>query len=70
MYKYYYVLYFLAGYPRTINENAIPVNINNEAEFDLLQTDNDDMAMIGLGAMERANSTLEDFVSISIFKRL
>ena len=28
-----------------------------------LQTDYEDMSMVGLGAMQDANSTLEDFVS-------
>lgn len=28
-----------------------------------LETDFEDMAMVGLDAMQRANSTLEDFVS-------
>lgn len=38
-------------------------NCENKSDFGALQTDYEDMAMVGLGAMQDANSTLEDFVS-------
>ncbi|XP_058179566.1 uncharacterized protein LOC131298228 isoform X2 [Rhododendron vialii] len=47
-------------------EEAMPClneegNCENKSDFGALQTDYEDMAMVGLGAMQDANSTLEDF---------
>lgn len=47
-------------------EEAMPClsekgNCENNEDFGVLQTDYEDMAMVGLGAMQDANSTLEDF---------
>ncbi|KAG5534260.1 hypothetical protein RHGRI_022396 [Rhododendron griersonianum] len=48
-------------------EEAMPClteegNCENKSDFGALQTDYEDMAMVGLGAMQDANSTLEDFL--------
>ncbi|XP_044470293.1 uncharacterized protein LOC123199388 isoform X2 [Mangifera indica] len=42
-------------------QNCIPSDILKESECDLLASHYDDRAMVGLDAMQRANSTLEDF---------
>uniref|UniRef100_A0A5B7BW97 Uncharacterized protein n=1 Tax=Davidia involucrata TaxID=16924 RepID=A0A5B7BW97_DAVIN len=42
-------------------EDSAPLHCDDKAGCSLLQTDSEDMAMVGLDAMQRANSTLEDF---------
>ncbi|KAA8546787.1 hypothetical protein F0562_003216 [Nyssa sinensis] len=42
-------------------ENAAPLHCDDKAGCSVLQTDSEDMALVGLDAMQRANSTLEDF---------
>ncbi|KAJ0098256.1 hypothetical protein Patl1_28219 [Pistacia atlantica] len=42
-------------------QNCIPSSIVEESECDLLPSNYDERAMVGLDAMQRANSTLEDF---------
>ncbi|XP_031251685.1 uncharacterized protein LOC116109593 isoform X1 [Pistacia vera] len=42
-------------------QNCIPSSIVEESECDLLPSNYDDRPMVGLDAMQRANSTLEDF---------
>ncbi|XP_057970597.1 uncharacterized protein LOC131159587 isoform X2 [Malania oleifera] len=43
-----------------IRKHVIP-NHEDKIDYDPLQTDFEDIAMVGLDAMQRANSTLEDF---------
>lgn len=46
--------------------NCIASDIVVEENYrDPLLSNNDDLAMVGLDAMQRANSTLEDFVSVT-----
>ncbi|XP_076907380.1 uncharacterized protein LOC143563807 isoform X1 [Bidens hawaiensis] len=42
-------------------DDSLPVRCDDDKNVGLLQTDCDDVAMVGLDSMQRANSTLEDF---------
>ncbi|KAM7523760.1 hypothetical protein LguiA_013662 [Lonicera macranthoides] len=42
-------------------ENTVPLQCDHKANFGSLESETEDMAMIGLDAVQRANSTLEDF---------
>ena len=48
---------------RMLNTIFSPSNCEQKASAGSLQIDCEDMAMVGVGAMQDANSTLEDFVS-------
>lgn len=52
---------FLAGNEQI--KNTVPLQCDHKASFGSMESESEDMAMIGLDAMQRANSTLEDFVS-------
>ncbi|GFY80239.1 hypothetical protein Acr_01g0000520 [Actinidia rufa] len=56
---------FMVGTMRTLNHWAIQAGNceQKKAGAGSMQSDYEDMAMVGLGAMQDANSTLEDFVS-------
>ena len=54
---------FSTGYGEHYFENAFPPDFGHKSESGPLQTNSEEIAMVGLDAMQRANSTLEDFVS-------
>ncbi|KAM5577188.1 hypothetical protein ABKV19_007837 [Rosa sericea] len=49
------------GYEENCVENSLPLDFGHKSESGPLQTDFEEIAMVGLDAMQRANSTLEDF---------
>ncbi|KAL6339068.1 hypothetical protein AAG906_024219 [Vitis piasezkii] len=57
------------GGQKNIVQNTFPLSHDTKTDIGHSETDFEDMAMIGLDAMQRANSTLEDFVSNSLFLR-
>lgn len=62
-------LNFLSGGQKNIVQNTFPLSHDTKTDIGHSETDFEDMAMIRLDAMQRANSTLEDFVSNSLFLR-
>lgn len=54
---------FPTGYEENYVENALLLDFGHKPESGQLQTNSEEIAMVGLDAMQRANSTLEDFVS-------
>ncbi|KAM5577189.1 hypothetical protein ABKV19_007837 [Rosa sericea] len=50
------------GYEENCVENSLPLDFGHKSESGPLQTDFEEIAMVGLDAMQRANSTLEDFL--------
>ncbi|XP_062149395.1 uncharacterized protein LOC133858003 isoform X2 [Alnus glutinosa] len=46
---------------RNFVDNSLQLDCDNKKDAGLLQTNFEDMAMVGFDAMQRANSTLEDF---------
>lgn len=59
--------YSFAGFQRHIVGEDLQLSHVDHSDSDLLQSNFEEMAVIGLDAMQRANSTLEDFVSSSLF---
>ncbi|KAK9285468.1 hypothetical protein L1049_024662 [Liquidambar formosana] len=49
------------GCQQDYDKNISPLHCDEKIDFSSLQTDFGDMAVVGLDAMQRANSTLEDF---------
>ncbi|KAK7305490.1 hypothetical protein VNO77_43396 [Canavalia gladiata] len=49
------------GFQQNLVENALH-SCHQTKDYSVLQSCNEDMAMVGLDSMQRANSTLEDFV--------
>jgi hypothetical protein len=58
------------GCCRNFVDNSLQLDCDNKKDAGLLQTNFEDMAMVGLDAMQRANSTLEDFVSSCFLLRI
>lgn len=54
---------FFTGYKQQTAEKALQLNFEYKSNFDQFLTNFEQMAMVGMDAMQRANSTLEDFVS-------
>ena len=52
-----------AGPCQNVVDNSMQLDCENETYSGMLQTNFEGMAVVGLDAMQRANSTLEDFVS-------
>lgn len=50
------------GGQKNIVQNTFPLSHDTKTDIGHSETDFEDMAMIRLDAMQRANSTLEDFV--------
>lgn len=53
---------FFTGYEEKSVENALQLACSHKPESSSLDNNSEEMAMVGLDAMQRANSTLEDFV--------
>ncbi|XP_048335276.2 uncharacterized protein LOC107425315 isoform X1 [Ziziphus jujuba] len=49
------------GYKQHTAEKALQLNVEYKSDSDLSQTNFGQMAMVGMDAMQRSNSTLEDF---------
>lgn len=61
--------FYLAGNQTNLADDAPAITFHDEVDCKFVQSESGYEAMIGLEAMKRANSTLEDFVSsFSIFK--
>lgn len=59
--------HFSVGFQQHIVEKDLQLNCVDKSDSEELQSNYEELAMIGLDAMQRANSTLEDFVSVSLF---
>lgn len=55
---------FVLGYRGKELENTLKPYCDNKLDFGSIQNNYGEIAMVGLDAMQRANSTLEDFVSV------
>lgn len=68
--QYTFQLSFLSGGQENTVQKTLPISLNVKTDIGYSETDFENMAMIGMDAMQRANSTLEDFVSTYLLKRV